>query len=316
MRITYRRGTIADASKLAEFATRAFTQTYAAFNTAEDMREYLAASFGVEQQKRELADPTMITVLAEADGALTGYAQVRRKERPPSVTQEAPAEIYRLYVDASAHGKGVAQRLMDESMNAARDLGAKHLWLGVWERNARAIAFYRKCGFAETGEQHFQLGSDRQRDLVMVRPVGESCGECGAPLDPGRSCRDYFNDLLALEWRVPGGPGDRAHFLAVASYNLQHPLQFTPDMVTGLRETFGDVLSGRATVADALARARAETDGPTRVLRNAADPAIRIAGWPTHWPMTVRDVCDAPVSSYLERLQAWATSVNSAFSGG
>ena len=173
MRVAYRRGTTDDASRLAEFATRTFTHTYAEFNTAEDMRSYLGVSFGVEPQRRELADPAMITVLAESGDALIGYAQVRRKEHPPFVSQENPAEIYRFYVDASAHGKGVAQRLMGESMNAARDLGAKHIWLGVWERNARAIAFYRKCAFSEIGEQYFQLGSDRQRDLVLVRPVGE-----------------------------------------------------------------------------------------------------------------------------------------------
>ena len=312
MSVTYRRGTGDDASRLAEFATRAFTQTYAEFNTAEDIRDYIASSYGLTRQKRELSDPAMITVLAESGDALIGYAQVRRKEVPSCVTQEAPAEIYRFYVDASAHGKGVAQRLMDESMNAARDLGAKNIWLGVWERNARAIAFYRKRGFIEIGEQHFQLGSDRQRDLVMIRPVGDVCGECGAQLDPGRTCRDYFNDMLALESQVPGGPGNKAHFLAVASYNLQHPADFTPDVLAGLRKTFGDVLGGRATAADALARARKATDGSTRVLRRPGDPPTRPDGWPTRWAMTVRDVCDAPVSRYLQQVQAWATSVDAA----
>jgi hypothetical protein len=201
---------------------------------------------------------------------------------------------------------------MDESMNAARDLGAKYLWLGVWERNARARAFYKKSGFAEIGEQHFQLGSDRQRDLVMIRPVGDACGDCGAQLDPGRICRDYFNDLLALEGQVPGGPGNTAHFLAVASYNLQHPSDFTPEVLAGLRETFSDVLGGRATVADALARARKATDGSTRVLRRPGDPATRPNGWPSRWGMTVRDVCDVPVSRYLQQVQAWAISVDAA----
>ena len=173
MNVMCRRGTVLDASRLTGFAVKSFSHTYGEFNTPEDMEGYLRSSFGAEQQTRELADPDMITVLAESGDALIGYAQVRRKEHPPFVSQENPAEIYRFYVDASAHGKGVARRLMDESMNAARDLGAKHIWLGVWERNARAIAFYRKCGFIEIGEQYFQLGSDRQRDLVLVRPVGE-----------------------------------------------------------------------------------------------------------------------------------------------
>jgi ribosomal protein S18 acetylase RimI-like enzyme len=172
--VIYRRGRVEDAARLAAFAARAFTDTYASHNTESDMREYIASAYGTESQARELADPDMITVLAESGDSVLGYAQVRRKEAPACVNQEAPAEIYRFYVDVSAHGKGVAQRLMDESLAAARELGAKHIWLGVWERNARAIAFYRKSGFREVGTQYFQLGSDRQRDLVLERPVSKA----------------------------------------------------------------------------------------------------------------------------------------------
>jgi ribosomal protein S18 acetylase RimI-like enzyme len=45
------------------------------------------------------------------------------------------------------------------------------IWLDVWERNARAIAFYQKWGFAVVGTQTFQLGSDLQNDLLMQRAV-------------------------------------------------------------------------------------------------------------------------------------------------
>ncbi len=46
--------------------------------------------------------------------------------------------------------------------------GAKTLWLGVWERNDRAHAFYEKCGFADVGEHIFLFGTDPQTDRVMV----------------------------------------------------------------------------------------------------------------------------------------------------
>jgi hypothetical protein len=140
-----------------------------------------------------------------------------------------------------------------------------------------------------------------------------TCSECGAPLD-GRNCRDYFNDLLALEWQVPGGPGERAHFLAVASYNLQHPSQFSPATLAGLRETLSDVLANRATIADILMRARAAADGETRVRRRPGDPDHGLPNWPTRWPLTVRDVCGVPVSRYLEQVQAWANAVDASLS--
>ena len=166
---TLRRAEPADAPALASFATRAFTDTYAIHNTEEDLRAYLAAAYGIPQQTRELTDPQMITVLAEGAVGIVGYAQLRRKEVPPCVTHERPVEIYRFYVDRTAHGTGVAARLMGESLAAVRDLGGKHAWLGVWERNARALAFYMKQGFMDVGTQDFLLGSDRQTDRVLVK---------------------------------------------------------------------------------------------------------------------------------------------------
>ena len=165
---------LADAERLAAFAARTFTDTYAAHNTPEDMRDYLARAFGVEQQSKELADPAMLTVIGEADGELVGYAQLKRGKGPAIVSSERAVEIYRFYVDRPAHGTGVAQRLMAAALEAAKDLGGEVAWLGVWERNPRAIAFYMKSGFRDVGTQIFQLGSDRQTDRVLVVPITSS----------------------------------------------------------------------------------------------------------------------------------------------
>jgi ribosomal protein S18 acetylase RimI-like enzyme len=61
--------------------------------------------------------------------------------------------------------------LMAEAHRAARELGGRHIWLGVWEHNPRGIAFYRKTGFVEVGTHDFYVGSDRQTDRVLVVPV-------------------------------------------------------------------------------------------------------------------------------------------------
>jgi hypothetical protein len=141
-----------------------------------------------------------------------------------------------------------------------------------------------------------------------------NCVECGALLEPGRECREYFHEMLALEAQVPGGPGDRAHFYAVASYNLQHPAAFVAHVLTGLRATLGDVLSGRISMHEARQRARAATDGSTRVIRPPDDPLtdadrLLIAVWPTRWPLTVRDITSQPAERYVELVTAWAAAV-------
>ena len=119
----------------------------------------------------ELADPDYVTLLIEDGTSLAAYAQVRRHEPPPCVTGPAPIELYRFYVDRLWHGQGVAQTLMAAVRDAARAFGGGTLWLGVWEHNPRAIAFYNKCGFRDVGSTSFYVGPDRQTDRVMAVAV-------------------------------------------------------------------------------------------------------------------------------------------------
>ena len=93
------------------------------------------------------------------------------------MTQARPIELQRFYVDRPAHGTGVAQALMGAARQAAREFGGEHLWLGVWERNPRAIAFYTKAGFRDVGSTVFQVGPDRQTDRVLVAPLTVDGGD-------------------------------------------------------------------------------------------------------------------------------------------
>lgn len=164
--IAIRRATTADAAPLAVFARRCFDETFAAYNTREDMEAYLSKAFGKRQQHAEITDPDWVTLLAESGGAIAGFAQI--KLEPECI------EIHRFYVDRAFHGKGVAQSLMAESEAIAAARAAKRVWLGVWERNDRAIAFYKKCGFRDCGSQQFILGSDVQTDRVMEKALAVS----------------------------------------------------------------------------------------------------------------------------------------------
>ncbi len=166
-----RRGIPSDAAALAEFAARTFADAFAADNRPEDMEAHLAKAYGVPQQVQELADPNILSLLAFQDESLIAYAQVRRNVPPACVTQAQAVELQRFYVDRSAHGSGIAATLMSAVREAALDLGGRCLWLGVWERNRRAIAFYSKVGFTDVGSHDFYVGSDRQTDRVLVADV-------------------------------------------------------------------------------------------------------------------------------------------------
>ena len=170
--MTIRHGEATDAAALAELAARTFRETFAAGSPPEDMALHLAQAYGTPQQQRELADPDMTTLLAEADGELAGYAQVRSGVTPKCVTGETPVELWRFYVAQPWHGRGLAQTLMQRVELEASQRGGRTLWLGVWERNGRAIAFYRKAGFTDVGSHVFMVGTDAQTDRILVRSLG------------------------------------------------------------------------------------------------------------------------------------------------
>src|SRR5690606_10492339 len=121
---------------------------------------------------------------------------------------------------------------------------------------------------------------------LMRQWMGVKCPECGAPLPEGGSCRDNFDALLALEWEIPGGPGEIAHFYAVGSYVLQHPegMNYTAEALSGLRRRMADHLRGRIDLAEIRRQNRKETDGAKRVTRRAGESAVP---WPVaSWPLT------------------------------
>ena len=171
MSITIRLGQVSDATALAELAARTFHETFAAENRPEDMALHLARSYGTSQQESELTDPNIATLLVEIDGELAGYAQLRTNMAPECVTGESPVELWRFYVDQPWHGRGVAQGLMRSVDAEAIRRGGRTLWLGVWERNERAKAFYHKSGFTDAGLQVFMVGTDAQTDRILVRPL-------------------------------------------------------------------------------------------------------------------------------------------------
>jgi ribosomal protein S18 acetylase RimI-like enzyme len=169
--LTIRRGTLADAALLSDLGARTFSDTFAADNTAEDMAAYIATFFNIAQQTAELEDPGSTFLIAEVEGRAAGYAMLHDGEPEKGVAGGNPIELVRLYVSREWLGRGLGEQLMRACLDEAQQAGHDSIWLGVWERNARAQAFYRKWNFRTVGEHMFQLGSDLQRDLVMERPL-------------------------------------------------------------------------------------------------------------------------------------------------
>ena len=161
-------GSVVDAAELAAFAGRTFEEAFAANNNPDHLQAHLVATYGPTQQAAELADPSVVTILARLGQELVAYAQVRQSSPPPCVDHAAPVELHRFYLDSRVHGTGLASRLMRAVHRASEELQGKHIWLGVWEQNPRAIAFYKRELFVDVGTTYFMVGPDKQTDRVLV----------------------------------------------------------------------------------------------------------------------------------------------------
>lgn len=168
---TIRPATLHDAAALSALGERTFREAFSDSNTASDMDAYCAAAFSADIQARELQDLATTTLVVEHGHHLIAYAQLVNKGHD-AVVAERPVELKRFYVDKAFHGTALAPELMRASEEQAKAIGADVVWLGVWERNPRAIRFYQKNGFDQVGEHIFTVGADPQRDLVMSRRVG------------------------------------------------------------------------------------------------------------------------------------------------
>jgi len=170
-----RRGQPDDAQALATLAARTFYDTFVGTAEAADITAYLQASCSLKQLQTELAAASSLFFLAFAgnDGAgePLGYAKLRTGTSEPSVGDRNSIELEKLYADKPAIGHGVGSRLMQTCLDEAIARGHTTLWLGVWENNLRAIAFYQRWGFETVGSHIFTVGSDDQTDLIMQRSL-------------------------------------------------------------------------------------------------------------------------------------------------
>lgn len=169
--ITLRRATVDDVESLSHLAERIFRDTFATDNNHSDLDLYCAENFGSEVQQQEIEDSNAVTILAEVERERVAFAQLHLYAPKECLPANAPCELRRLYVSKEWHGRGIANEIMVHSLSTAAHAGADYIWLGVWEHNPRAIAFYRKYGFDVVGEHIFHFGNDPQRDLIMMAEI-------------------------------------------------------------------------------------------------------------------------------------------------
>lgn len=169
--ISIRLATSGDVQLLAGLGVQTFYDTFAEVNTKSDMDLYLQKNFNEAQVTSELNDADNTFLIAESNGMAAGYAKLRRSTAPEDLKGQNAIELERLYASREFIGKSVGKLLMERCLSMAKEQRFGTVWLGVWEHNHRAIAFYEKCGFERFGTHPFMLGTDLQTDNMMKKDV-------------------------------------------------------------------------------------------------------------------------------------------------
>ena len=170
-KLKIRRATIKDTPLIARLGARTFEASFGTDNRLEDMEQYLSSSFSETHIEAQLSNPSSIFLLAYENCKAVGYVMLRVGKKPISVNGSKPIELVRIYLEEEFIGKGYGSALMNSCLEEAKKNGYRMIWLGVWEKNLRAIGFYEKWGFKKVGTKSFVLGSDLQNDYIMARPI-------------------------------------------------------------------------------------------------------------------------------------------------
>lgn len=163
--------TLAEIPELQQLGRQTFSDAFSALNTAENMKRYLDESYTAEKLADEISNPGSLFYFLRKKGIPIAYLKLNRGSAQTEFREGLALEIERIYVLKEFQGQQIGQRLLDFSLQTARELGKKIVWLGVWEKNTGAIRFYERNGFKTFGSHVFQLGDDAQTDVLMRRSL-------------------------------------------------------------------------------------------------------------------------------------------------
>ena len=166
-----RYATAGDAELIADLSRKTFYETFGYVNTKENMDKFMSEQFTREKLIKEVSEPGNTFLLAFDEEVPVGYVRMREGQRFPEFNGKDSIEIVRIYAVNTYIGTGVGQQLMRQCMFIAKELKKEVVWLGVWEKNPRAISFYNKWGFEKFGEHSFLLGDDLQTDWLLMKKL-------------------------------------------------------------------------------------------------------------------------------------------------
>ncbi len=171
MTIKIKTCTLEDLQTLQEISIKTFNDTFKEQNSPENMKSYLESAFNLNQLKKELSNIYSQFFFVYLNNEVAGYLKININEAQSEDMGDESLEIERIYIQNNFQKHGLGKLLLNKAIEVAMELNKKKIWLGVWEENENAIAFYKKMGFVQTGTHSFHMGDEEQLDFIMTKTL-------------------------------------------------------------------------------------------------------------------------------------------------
>ena len=162
---------IADVEVLAKLAKQTFRETFAHDNTEEQLQEYFEEAYNLRVLLTELEDPDSESYFIMHEEEIAGFLKVNWGNAQTERELDNAFEIQRLYVLQTYQGFGLGKQLFEFALEHAEKNGFSWAWLGVWEHNTKAQAFYNRYGFEKFSQHSFLVGQKVDTDWLLKKKL-------------------------------------------------------------------------------------------------------------------------------------------------
>lgn len=163
--------TVSQLTLLREISIETYRDTFTESNSEALMESYLSSAFNIEKITAEFNHPDSCFYFIYSQDQVAGLLKVNEAGAQTDIKDDDSLEVERLYVRKAFFRKGLGNKLMAFACDLAIQADKSYLWLGVWEKNFRALSFYQNNDFVEIGKHPFDMAGDIQTDLVLKKEL-------------------------------------------------------------------------------------------------------------------------------------------------
>ncbi|CAH1196444.1 Spermidine/spermine N(1)-acetyltransferase [Paenibacillus auburnensis] len=171
MTIEVKKCTLADLHNLQKLSYETFNDTFKHQNSPDNMQAYLERAFNLNQLEKELSNRFSQFFFVFLNHELAGYLKVNTNGAQTEEMGEESLEIERIYIKNTFQKHGLGRYMLNKAKEIAIEHQLESIWLGVWDKNENAIAFYKKMGFVQMGAHSFYMGDEEQTDFIMIQTL-------------------------------------------------------------------------------------------------------------------------------------------------